>query len=94
MSTIVCVARNYQEFEEWRDKRVVYVGDKSHLARLDPSQVRDVVFVGENYRYHPIYFSDELLDFQCAVSLAKNGPKKVSWLKRLFRSFDGLGKAV
>lgn len=100
---IVCIAKNYQEFEKWRDHKVVYVGDKFQLAKINPADVREVIFVGDNYRDHPFYFSDELLEFQMNVSLAKRGDgrsvrinelKKPSWFKRLLMSFDGLGRAI
>lgn len=70
---IICIAENYQEFEKWRDERVIYVGDERQLELIDPNDVRDIRFVGKNFRNHPIYFSDKLLEFQMNVALAKRG---------------------
>lgn len=97
---IVCVARNYPEFKKWRDDLVVYVGDADALSRIDPADVREIVFVGENYRQHPVYFSDAMLEFQMNVALAKRGddlrvninnlPKKQPWYIRLSEFLFGV----
>jgi hypothetical protein len=66
------VAGNYTEFEMWLRQNFAYLGDQTDLSKLDPTQIDDIVFVG-NFRNHPMYFSDALLEFQFKVSLAKAG---------------------
>lgn len=71
---IVVIARDYQHFIKWLEEEICYVGDADDLARINPSEVSEIKFVGENYCDHPIYFSDYLLKFQMAVSkLRKRG---------------------
>lgn len=94
---IICIAKNYQEFEKWRDERVVYVGDVQSLEKIDPADVHDIRFVGDNYREHPIYFSDALLEFQMNVVLAKRGDDKrvhlgdlpKPWYKKVWEAING-----
>ena len=70
---ILCVAKNWQEFDKWRERNVVYIGDKRQLELINPADVEDIKFIGTNFREHPVYFSDELFAFQVNQSLARNG---------------------
>lgn len=70
---IVCIAKNYQTFKNWRDDHVVYVGDRWALAKIDPANVKEIRFIGDDFRDQPLYFTDEFLEFQFNVALAKRG---------------------
>jgi hypothetical protein len=66
------VAGNYVQFLEWIRQNFIYIGTASDLAVADPTEVEQVVFVGE-FRDNEFYFSDELFKFQMKVALAKQG---------------------
>lgn len=75
---IIVVAKNYQSYKGWLEDAVRYVGDID-LHKVDPATVSRVLFVGDNFRDHPVYFSDELLELQCQI--AANKPKKPKFNK-------------
>lgn len=79
------LAANHDEFQKWLDGQFIYIGDPDTLALLDPEQIKKVVLVG-NFREHPIYWTDQLLNFQMEVSAKYYTPKYTWWqtfLRRL-----------
>ena len=77
----IVIAGNHEEFEQFLHDNYIYVGDRDTLQALDPSKVEQVYLVG-NYDQHPFYWSDDLLQFQINMSIARYGVKAVKVSER------------
>jgi hypothetical protein len=66
----IVFARDYQDYKEWLSQSYCYVGDLDALMDIDPSEVDEVLFVGE-YDKHPLHLSNEIFDFQIEVAKSK-----------------------
>ena len=86
----VVVAENHDLYESWLDNQFVYVGDKEALDKINPSEVKKIIYLGD-YSKHPIYFSDDFLAFQFRVAAAgcrRNSRSSNKWWKKLRRGLD------